>query len=320
MNDTEATLLLDVVVQGAGNIIPAYDQQNNIIPGEYGFEAEVDDRLQNDGGLVQSIERIAVMSAYFNARELLGNGLQDAIGSDDRAMAWYELRYNHGNYTNNGLQSRRAGEADQLGLVSHLAQANPQNYLEEYKRSLNTLFNGTDLGGNDIYTRILARDQHDNFVDAIDPELTILSQHYAGSAPIDLVQVDDAGNGSTLNAKPATGKNDTNTHNLIFGEDGNDTIRGLGGNDFLFGGAGDDVLVGGAGDDYLHGGDEPAGLAIGAADGTDTADYSTVYDSDLNGVEATSPITVTIKTEDANGDPITPIITVDEWAEWYGHA
>ena len=40
----------------------------------------------------------------------------------------------------------------------------------------------------------------------------------------------------------------------LYGQDGNDKLRGGGGNDVLIGGAGDDLLVGKSGQDYLEGG------------------------------------------------------------------
>lgn len=46
----------------------------------------------------------------------------------------------------------------------------------------------------------------------------------------------------------------TNKDDIIYGEEGNDTINGLNGDDEIYGGQGNDKLIGGNGDDYLDGG------------------------------------------------------------------
>ncbi len=53
----------------------------------------------------------------------------------------------------------------------------------------------------------------------------------------------------------ASGLDDDDATDYLYGEDGNDILYGNGGNDFLYGGAGDDRLYGGDGDDYLEGND-----------------------------------------------------------------
>lgn len=68
MTDVEATRLLDVVVLGRA--------------GFTGFENELNTLLQDDGGLNESRERVAVMSMYYNLPALVGAGLQHAIDTD----------------------------------------------------------------------------------------------------------------------------------------------------------------------------------------------------------------------------------------------
>lgn len=58
--------------------------------------------------------------------------------------------------------------------------------------------------------------------------------------------------------------------NVVYGNDGNDTLRGLAGNDSLYGGFGDDVMDGGVGNDYLAGGSGRD--HISGNDGNDTLD------------------------------------------------
>ncbi|NWG92320.1 MAG: hypothetical protein HXY21_07395, partial [Parvularculaceae bacterium] len=171
--------------------------------------------------------------------------------------AWYELRYNHQNFTDAAAQSRRAEESEQLGLVSQAAKDDPAAHVSDYAKSLSTLFNDNDNAGNRIYTRILDRDEHDNFNAAIADELLILRQNLiepligaANALDIDWVQFDATTGGSSILANDATaagatgGKDDTNTVNLILGEAGNDTLTGKGAADYLFGGDGNDLLAG----------------------------------------------------------------------------
>ena len=57
---------------------------------------------------------------------------------------------------------------------------------------------------------------------------------------------------------------------LLFGFEGDATIKSGAGNDYLYGGMGNDRLFGGSGIDLLHGGDRTNPLD---ADGTNIADY-----------------------------------------------
>lgn len=279
LTDVEATRLLDAAVKGAGDIVyiegPA---------GSYGYEDGLDSRLSAEGGLGWSVERVGVMSAYYNGVGLVGPGFQAAIGADDRGRAWYELRYNHQNYTDDVAQARRAAESEKLGLVSQTAKDDPASHINEFAKSLSTLFNEDDNAGVRIYTNILSRDQHDNFDAAVADELLVLRQYLvepligaANALDIDWVQFDASGGAATLLAGDAAaagvagGKDSSNTVNLILGEAGNDALEGKGATDYLFGGADNDTLAGDgaglnaltAGNDVLHGGP-----------GTDTVDYS----------------------------------------------
>ncbi len=58
--------------------------------------------------------------------------------------------------------------------------------------------------------------------------------------------------------------------NKVFGNNGNDTLRGLSGNDTLYGGSGDDVMDGGTENDMLYGGTGRDNMS--GSDGNDTLD------------------------------------------------
>src|SRR5262245_22729951 len=63
----------------------------------------------------------------------------------------------------------------------------------------------------------------------------------------------------------------TNDSDNIYGDAGNDTLKGFGGDDWIYGGDGTDTLYGGNGGDVLDGG---AGAdSLYGNDGVDLADY-----------------------------------------------
>lgn len=59
-----------------------------------------------------SVEQIILISLYHNGGGLFGSQLQAAIASDNRAEAWYQIRYGHANE----LWDRRYAEATYFGL------------------------------------------------------------------------------------------------------------------------------------------------------------------------------------------------------------
>ena len=240
LNDTQATILLNDELDGFG--------------GFAGRDAVTLSNKLGSGNLDQSLERIAVLSLDFQG--LLGPGLKGALQSTDqtnRAEAWFQIRYGHGDFDVPGLQARHAQEAQLFGQISN----NPSDAerLLEAKISLSFLFNGTStLGGVsvNVYTTIKGRDGLDNFESAIATEMGVLQNAFTNGNPVDFVQTDKPGRNSIINAHPdpfSIGQK----RDLIFGEDGNDTISGGEGNDYLFGGTGQDQLRGVTGNDFLFG-------------------------------------------------------------------
>ena len=96
----------------------------------------------------------------------------------------------------------------------------------------------------------------------------------------------------TLNGK-------ANQGNLIFGLDGNDTLRGRAKDDFLFGGDGDDELSGGGGRDRLYGGEGRNTLSGGG--GNDRID-NRLGSGRINGDGGNDLILVGTPGNDINGD------------------
>ncbi|MHA7872537.1 MAG: hypothetical protein ACX939_09330, partial [Hyphococcus sp.] len=236
LNDAQATRMLDVMVKGDLNLVRIEGPA-----GSYGYEDGLDFRLAEEGVPPYSVERAALLSVYYNAPSLIGPGVQNAILNDDRAQLWYEIRYNHNQFNNNGLQNRRAEEADLIGLVSQAAKDNPTANILDYAHALDTIFNDDDRLGRRLLTRIEERDGLDDLQAAIAPELQALLDHYvlqplgAANAPtIDYVQADQNNVSETMNAGSLAaagvpgGEGAASTVNLILGEGGNDLIFGLG--------------------------------------------------------------------------------------------
>lgn len=100
------------------------------------YESELDDWLRNDvqtpaivDGLLtrNSAERLALLSLKWNQtpgeRQLLGPRLADALRHDDRAEAWYQIRYqsNGGDSSSGDIANRRYRESDLFGLYDNPA-------------------------------------------------------------------------------------------------------------------------------------------------------------------------------------------------------
>lgn len=271
LNDAQATRMLDVMVKGDLSLVHIEGPA-----GSYGYEDGLDYRLAEEGAPAYSAERAALVSVYYNAPSLIGPGVQNAVLNDDRPQLWYEIRYNHNHTSHNGLQSRRAEEADLLGLVSQAAKNNPDANILEFAHALDTIFNEDDRLGRRLLTRIEERDGLDDLQAAIAPELQALLDYYvlqplgAGNAPtIEYVQADLNNISETMNAGSLAaagvpgGEGAATTVNLILGEGGNDLIFGLGAADYLYGGAGNDTIYGDGpgtpagsdGHDLINGGD-----------------------------------------------------------------
>ncbi len=86
----------------------------------------------NASELPNSKERIALLSMYYQLPELIGPDLIAALQADNRAEAWFQIRFKHENSDNLGLQIRKNAESNTFGLVS-------STDLEEYAEALGYL-------------------------------------------------------------------------------------------------------------------------------------------------------------------------------------
>ena len=250
----------------------------------------------------ESRERAVLTSfAYNNAGALLGPKLVAAIQGDQRAEAWYEIRYgsNGGQSHSQGIANRRYAESDLFGLYKGPDQNNATPGQDEAKsiiqvytthrdqiRAYETEFSPlTTIGG------VILSHSIDFNISFSRTRLIADFAQFAGAPTIDgevLVGQNDLGRGDILEG--------TASGDLIFGEQGNDVLRGGAGTDVLYGGAGIDTLSGGAGNDLLRGEAGADTLQGGAGDdrleggaGFDTYIYNVgdgtdqIEDSDATG-------------------------------------
>jgi len=137
------------------------------------------------------------------------------------------------------------------------ADISPDNPTQAQMNTGNFDFDGPTLREQNIIAGELGYDHNiqRSYLSALTDTDSRFSQlevghSYSNGAPIDIVRLGDSGN-DNLDMSSRT----DNANILVFGFDGNDTIKSAGGNDFLYGGDGNDTLIGGSGaDTYVFGG------------------------------------------------------------------
>ncbi len=271
-------------------------------------------------------ERIALISLAYNSPSYLGNGLGMAIANNNRAEAWWEIRYNS---NSNGIYANRRYEESALfNLYDDSA-----NVKEDEARQVYRMYT---KNGDDMYNYDLNNGGIASLNASLQPARDYLIAEYVTQQGIDIningdifVGNDNSIMGETIGGQDNLMGKDTLSetspvlsNDLILGDGGNDTlsggdgqdvIYGEAGNDTLTGGAGKDVLVGGTGDDILHGDDGAGGDILDGGVGFDTyyADNGdTIRDSDgqgtiyLNGKQLTFATRKKGETlyKDANGN------------------
>lgn len=268
-----------------------------------GKESRLNDILLNSGIAMDTKEYVALMSLFYNAENLVRRGgkLVTAILDDNRAEAWYQIRYNsnNGNTRNTvaaqGLANRRFKEGDLFGLYGSgpISDTEAKQILQMYTR-----YRDLPLAVNGLR--------------AYEAQFPPTNPN-AGSHVIDFEispargrLIDNFAEGRTINGEVLVGRNDlgrgdifdgTANGDLLFGEQGADVLRGGAGTDVLYGGegidelsgdadadllrgeAGNDTLQGGTGDDLLEGGAGFDTYLYTTGDGHDR-----IEDSDANGV------------------------------------
>jgi len=217
--------------------------------------------------LDNSKERAAVISATYNVGGLGAMPmLKAALESDNRAEAWFELRYdsNGGKSRSPGIANRRYRESDLFGLYDE-GTLTPDEKEKEAKETLR-MYNKhlTKIESEELAFPPL--NGSSKAVDLVAPSRALLIENY----------VTNKGIGADINGNVLVGEDGvilsgraplkgSEKSDLFLGGNGDETLDGGSGNDVLYGGSGKDTLKGGSGDDtYVY----------KTGDGADTIDDS----------------------------------------------
>ncbi|MBI3399771.1 MAG: hypothetical protein HY026_11165, partial [Deltaproteobacteria bacterium] len=218
-----------------------------------GKQERLDALLQNSLDH-NSKEYVAVVSLFYNSEALVNSQrrlLANAIINDNRAEAWFEIRY--GSNADGQHATRRYAEADLFGLydtAGTTTDAEAKEIMRMYTRHQTQETDATKTiqyyegryspsasGTNTITNNIL-------------PAYNYLITNYAPGATINNVIVGPEPGGYLGNGPILTGGTG---NDLIIGGAGNDKITGGTGNDTVYAGDGNDRIFGGTGDDTLSG-------------------------------------------------------------------
>ncbi|TKB72939.1 MAG: hypothetical protein E8D46_10695, partial [Nitrospira sp.] len=252
-------------------------------------------------GIPDSNERLALVSLAYNGlvgirTDAQGNflgykspALRQAILSDNRAEAWYEIRYNSN--ANAGHTNRRYEEAQTFGLYNgplinqQPSEAEAKAIFQMYTTHRETIAAYESNPAFAPTTHGALTFQGDSFL-AREVLVTTYAQFNGAPLLIDgEVLVGRDLQRDTFDLQPVSIPGvpahvfDLSKNDLMLGEGGDDFLRGRGGIDVLYGGAGDDRLVGDAGNDYLFGGAGFDTYVWATGDGHDR-----IEDSDASGV------------------------------------
>ena len=312
LTDAQASKLLEAKING--------------LPGLFSgsIEKGLAARLKDFGATVpaDSQEKLVLFSLYYNSPSLIGPGIANAIKTDNHAKFWYEVRYNHDNFSEKGLQNRRETESNKVGILGLSDRKDPDAVL----KAMDFLFDRTG-GATSVYEKIAARDKVINAADKADAtkqsfeaqvasSLKILSDKHADGQKIHFVQVggsgDDnfaAGVASYAKFDAKANRTETNTNDLVIAGDGNNTVKSGGGDDWVYSGKGndtvelgngDDFASTGAGDDVLNGGD--GADIMNGGKGYDTYFVDDVFDKVIDSDKGMIKTEISLKSMTKNID------------------
>jgi len=246
-------------------------------------------------GMPVSQERAALVSLVYNrgagAYNSSMQSFRDAVNAEDRAEAWYEMRYNAWGSNANaeaGLRKRRYMESELFGLYDDPENVTSEDALSTYRTyqlhrdriNRDEARWGVDVDGNpgqrnliseanrDYASLLNGRGQVQTLAESLEPARARLLADLRTQHPeISDRLTNEAFNAGSIYVPPGrdaanaavdprhAAKLDATRRRGGAEVVHNDLLLGGGGNDTLIGGRGDDVLIGGGGRDTLRGGE-----------------------------------------------------------------
>ena len=248
---------IDDYYNASDNIVLDTTQIKNlldtILPG---YETPVKTFINGTNITENSDEYIALVSLNYNGVFAGSDSLKFAIKNNNRAEAWYEIRYNtnYGTSRGRGIANRRVKESNMFHLYpsSNTTEDDYKQIFNMYTKHKNKIISEE----NEFKS---SYDEYDSFYKQTLTARNFLVNKYANLSPINgdiLVgnnTDDDTFYGDFYNETLDDTLRGTTKNDLIFGEAGNDTLNGNGGSDVMYGGIGNDTIDGGTGNDFLYG-------------------------------------------------------------------
>jgi len=275
-DETESKTVFDAIIP---------DYENRVFTQIRNAAASVGKTLAEANAVIESLkgtkELIALVSLKYSAVNFPATA--KAILSDNRAEAWFEIRY--GSNSDGDHANRRYAEAHLFGLYdtgSTFTDAEAKEVMRMYTRHQ---IQETDITKTmKYYEQKYPSAEYADIDTDIKPARDYLIKAYVtdNAAIVNKPTIDGeviVGAGlSTYAYKEGTTGNDagenkligTANNDLIFGEKGADIINGGDGSDVIHGGSGNDKVTGGKGNDYLAGGADDDIYYINTGEGTDT--------------------------------------------------
>ncbi len=280
----QARQLYDAVMNGVPGQVDALTQQVQNLLGNYRNGNGADSGVSVYNSLLDSQELKAIQSLAYNGIGLIGPKLTRALQYQDRAEAWYEIRYNSGS----DAATRRFLEADTFDIYNDSSAFNDldaKSAFRVFTRHGDKMKTWEQSHASDLEraTRwgIGLNIEVQGLVDTLQPARDWLTFQYDQGVNIsgDILVGENDGTNGGLDSRYFNGTDsdyiDASSNNdLIFGESGNDTLIGNAGDDVIYGGQGNDTITGGQDDDYLLGGQGNDIYVVNSGDGNDTIEDS----------------------------------------------
>lgn len=224
-------------------------------------------------GLNNTVEKRALLDiAYFRGAGNINANLIRALNNQDRAEAWFEIRYNE-LPTNpaSGHSLRLYRDADLFGLYDTAGNANVISTADESKQTYKMLtahrnvINAYEtahphpVDGQSLTDAL--QPARDAFIDWVNSTNLLTGQSSLVANNWNPAAIYYNPNVTTLDARGDDGKANNLERSLLVGSNGADVI---------WAGAGDDILIGGTGNDSLYGGAGNDTYVFKSGDGVDT--------------------------------------------------